>query len=61
MAVDVGEPLHCDTDSFCAYNSGNSHIGCCPDSTTSCPVWTTCIDSTDQSLFTTDNGLTLWW
>ncbi|KAK5657306.1 hypothetical protein OQA88_3368 [Cercophora sp. LCS_1] len=53
-------PLWCDTTAFCASNSINNHIGCCDDTATECKVWTTCLDSTDRSLYTTDNGLTLW-
>ncbi|KAK4449137.1 hypothetical protein QBC34DRAFT_98933 [Podospora aff. communis PSN243] len=54
-------PLYCDATAYCASNSINSHVGCCPDSaTTSCNVWTACYDSTDQASYTTDNGFTLW-
>ncbi|KAK0613448.1 hypothetical protein B0T14DRAFT_279402 [Immersiella caudata] len=54
-------PLYCDATAYCASNSINSHVGCCPDAaTTSCNVWTTCLDSTEQAAFTTDNGFTLW-
>ncbi|KAK0643086.1 hypothetical protein B0T16DRAFT_176734 [Cercophora newfieldiana] len=54
-------PLYCDATAYCASNSLNSHVGCCPDTaTTTCNVWTTCLDSAQRSLFTTDNGFTLW-
>ena len=54
-------PLYCDATAYCASNSLNLHVGCCPDTaTTSCNVWTTCLGSAQRSLFTTDNGLTLW-
>ncbi|KAK3940762.1 hypothetical protein QBC46DRAFT_449285 [Diplogelasinospora grovesii] len=53
-------PLYCATSDFCAYNSVNSHIGCCPDGSSSCNLWTTCFDSTLRASFSTDNGLTLW-
>ncbi len=53
--------LYCAATGHCVYNSFNSHIGCCDDGTTVCPVWTTCYDSTDNNRFTTANGLTLWW
>ncbi|KAM7199240.1 hypothetical protein V8F20_005842 [Naviculisporaceae sp. PSN 640] len=53
--------MWCPTSQFCAFNSINSHIGCCDDtSTNGCNVWTTCLKSADASKFTTDNGLTLW-
>lgn len=54
-------PLYCDVDSACVYNSVRSNIGCCPDTSTTCSIWTTCLDSSDKNLFTTDNGYTLWW
>ncbi|ROV89493.1 hypothetical protein VPNG_10158 [Cytospora leucostoma] len=53
-------PLYCSVDSLCVYNSVSSNIGCCPDTSTTCAIWTTCFDSTDASLYTTDNGYTLW-
>ncbi|KAJ0116113.1 hypothetical protein J7T55_005059 [Diaporthe amygdali] len=53
-------PLYCDVSSACVYNSVKSNIGCCPDTSTSCSIWTTCLDSSDKNLFTTDNGYTLW-
>lgn len=53
--------MWCPTSQFCAFNSINSHIGCCDDtSTNGCNVWTTCLKSADAKRFTTDNGLTLW-
>lgn len=54
-------PLYCDVSSACVYNSVRSNIGCCPNASTTCSIWTTCLDSTDKNLFTTDNGYTLWW
>ncbi|KAI7781577.1 hypothetical protein LA080_014610 [Diaporthe eres] len=53
-------PLYCDVNSACVYNSVRSNIGCCPDTSTTCSIWTTCLDSSDKNLFTTDNGYTLW-
>ncbi|KAG8159283.1 hypothetical protein KVR01_010944 [Diaporthe batatas] len=53
-------PLYCNVGSACVYNSVRSNIGCCPDTSTTCSIWTTCLDSSDKSLFTTDNGYTLW-
>ncbi|OIW29725.1 hypothetical protein CONLIGDRAFT_631805 [Coniochaeta ligniaria NRRL 30616] len=66
--------MYCDTDQYCAYNSIYSFIGCCSDPITtvsasstitvsakSCPVWTTCFDSTESALFSTDDGYTLYW
>ncbi|KAL2127155.1 hypothetical protein VTI74DRAFT_11244 [Chaetomium olivicolor] len=52
--------LSCDITARCVYNSLNSHIGCCDDTTSGCPVWTTCYDSTDRSKYTTNNGFTIW-
>lgn len=54
-------PLYCDVSSACVYNSVRSNIGCCPDTSTTCSIWTTCLDSSEKNLFTTDNGYTLWW
>lgn len=53
-------PLYCDVSSACVYNSVRSNIGCCPDTSTTCSIWTTCLDSSDKNLYTTDNGYTLW-
>ncbi|KAK3325676.1 hypothetical protein B0H66DRAFT_548989 [Apodospora peruviana] len=52
--------LYCAASQYCAYNSINHHIGCCDDTKSDCPVWTTCYKSADAKSFTTDNGLTLW-
>ncbi|ROW02850.1 hypothetical protein VSDG_01673 [Cytospora chrysosperma] len=60
ISGDPEQPLYCNPDSACVYNSIYSNIGCCPDTSSSCPIWTTCLDSTDASLYTTDNGYTLW-
>ncbi|GAB1314137.1 Carcinoembryonic antigen-related cell adhesion molecule 1 [Madurella fahalii] len=57
---DFTSPLYCATSARCVYNEYNSHIGCCDDGMTDCPIWTTCFDSTDSELFSTDNGYTLW-
>lgn len=59
--LDEDIPLYCDVNSACVYNSVRSNIGCCPDTSTTCSIWTTCLDSSDKNLFTTDNGYTLWW
>ena len=55
--------MWCPTSQFCAYNSINSHIGCCDDASSKvgCNVWTTCLASSESTKYTTDNGLTLWW
>jgi hypothetical protein len=53
--------LWCAETALCVYNSLNMHIGCCDDTSTSCPIWTACYDSTERDSFTTDNGYTLWW
>ncbi|CAK7230510.1 hypothetical protein SCUCBS95973_007598 [Sporothrix curviconia] len=52
--------LYCDVTDLCVANSINSMVGCCPDSSTTCPIPTTCYPSSDSSLYTTDNGYTLW-
>lgn len=43
------------------YNSVNSHIGCCADGETYCPLYTTCFDSSQSARISTDDGFTLWW
>ncbi|KUI56750.1 hypothetical protein VP1G_04068 [Cytospora mali] len=57
---DPDYPLYCNPDEACVYNSVYSKIGCCPDTSTTCAIATTCYDSTDRSLYTTANGYTLW-
>ncbi|KAK0635374.1 hypothetical protein B0T17DRAFT_39457 [Bombardia bombarda] len=57
---DEGDPLYCAATQHCEYNSINSHIGCCDDTASFCPLWTKCYDSTDADLYSTDNGYTLW-
>ncbi|KAK4147149.1 uncharacterized protein C8A04DRAFT_24945 [Dichotomopilus funicola] len=52
--------LWCASTARCVYNSINSHIGCCDDGETKCPIWTTCYDSTERSSFSTNNGYTMW-
>ncbi len=44
----------------CVYNSHNFYIGCCPETSISCPIPTVCYDSTQAASFSTDNGYTLW-
>ena len=44
----------------CVYNSHNFFIGCCPETSISCPIPTVCYDSTQAASFSTDNGYTLW-
>jgi hypothetical protein len=53
--------LYCDATARCVVNEANSHVGCCKDLETSCPVWTKCYDSTDSDSYTTSNGRTMWW
>ena len=53
--------LWCAATARCVYNSINHYIGCCDDTTSACPVWTACYDSTDRASFTTANGYTIWW
>lgn len=53
--------LYCDTTDECVANSINSMVGCCPDTSTTCPIPTTCYPSSEGSLYTTSNGYTLWW
>ncbi|KAH8891368.1 hypothetical protein GQ53DRAFT_746884 [Thozetella sp. PMI_491] len=52
--------LYCDVTDACVYNSRRSFIGCCPESSTTCPIYTTCYNSVDSSSFSTDNGYTLY-
>ncbi|KAL1902734.1 hypothetical protein Sste5346_001177 [Sporothrix stenoceras] len=52
--------LYCDTTDECVANSHNSFVGCCPDTSTTCPIPTTCYPSSEGSLYTTSNGYTLW-
>ena len=53
--------LYCDVVDLCVVNSINSMVGCCPDTSTACPIPTTCYASSDSDLYTTNNGYTLWW
>ncbi|KAK3373898.1 hypothetical protein B0T24DRAFT_594033 [Lasiosphaeria ovina] len=53
-------PLYCPVTARCVYNTFNSHVGCCQDSSTICPVFTKCLDRTQSARFTTDNGFTAW-
>ena len=53
--------LYCDAAEQCVANSINSMVGCCPEKSTTCPIATTCYPFSESSLFTTDNGYTLWW
>ncbi|KAK3685692.1 hypothetical protein B0T22DRAFT_226509 [Podospora appendiculata] len=58
---DFGDPLYCATSQYCGVNKANSHVGCCDyTATTSCHIWSTCLNSDQKSQFTTDNGFTLW-
>ncbi|KAK3299267.1 uncharacterized protein B0H64DRAFT_95835 [Chaetomium fimeti] len=52
--------LWCANTARCVYNSIHSHIGCCDDTTSNCPIWTTCFDSSERDSYTTNNGRTLW-
>lgn len=54
-------PLWCDHTAHCAADQSRSFVGCCNDDATSCPIFTTCLDSTDWERYTTYNGYTLWW
>ncbi len=54
-------PLTCAPTASCIINTTNSHVGCCDDTTVCSKVMTTCYDSTDASLYTTNNGYTVWW
>jgi len=54
------QPLYCSTDSACVSNPVRSNIGCCPDSSINCPIWTTCYESSERAKYTTNNGLSLW-
>lgn len=56
-----GLSITCGGGDACIYNSIASKIGCCPLSSTACPIATTCLDSSQSALFTTDNGLTIFW
>lgn len=53
--------LYCSVVNECVANSYNSFVGCCPDTSTTCPIPTTCYASSEGSLYTTSNGYTLWW
>ncbi|ERS99408.1 uncharacterized protein SPSK_04259 [Sporothrix schenckii 1099-18] len=52
--------LYCETYQECVANSINKFAGCCPDTSTACPLPTTCYPSSKHSLYTTSNGYTLW-
>jgi len=52
--------LSCGIDSACVLNSLQSKVGCCPDTSLGCPIWTTCYDLTESSKYTTNNGYSLW-
>ncbi|CAK7272507.1 hypothetical protein SEPCBS119000_005161 [Sporothrix epigloea] len=52
--------LYCDAAEQCVANAVNSMVGCCPGTSTTCPIATACYPYSDSSLFTTDNGYTLF-
>lgn len=44
-----------------ATSNGTSQTASGGSTSRSCPVWTTCYDSTESASYTTDNGLTVYW
>lgn len=57
----TGSAFGCATTAECIYNSLFSVIGCCPDSSTACPIPTTCFDYTESVSFTSTNKNDLYW
>jgi hypothetical protein len=58
---DTASALGCPTTAGCVYNSLYSVMGCCPDTSSKCPIPTTCYDYTQSASYTTTNENDLYW
>lgn len=53
----TGDPLYCATTDVCVYNSDDFYIGCCPSTSTECPIPTTCYDLSQSQSYASANDV----